>query len=147
MNFIKRLCIKIFTAGNGFYKQPEEDISVNKAITASKKWYLPSYFISKPTDTVFNFDASGSMGYSDYPPTRLDGGIEAAIEYINTRSIQNPTDRIAVVAFTESARIVIPLTPICEKKRIVKAIRSLTSGGGTDITKGLEATIHIFDQE
>lgn len=101
----------------------------------------------QPRDTIQILDISGSMDCPDYPPTRLAGGIEAAIEYINSRAAQCPQDRIAIVTFSTRARIVLPLTPIDEKETIVAALEQLRADGETDIAKGLQAAIRIFDEE
>jgi len=98
----------------------------------------------QPRDTVIVEDVSGSMDLSDYPPTRLDGGIEAAVEYINVRSDQCPNDRLAVVAFDHTAWVVIGLTSITNIDRLIKAVYRLKIRGGTDIAKGLDKTVDIF---
>jgi uncharacterized protein with von Willebrand factor type A (vWA) domain len=87
------------------------------------------------------------MGGSDYPPTRLDGGIKVSVEYVDKRIEQSPNDRVAVVSFNSTARIVLPLTPITNKEKIVRVIRKLTAGGGTDIAEGLKAAAEIFEAE
>jgi len=81
----------------------------------------------------------------DYWPTRLEGGICAAIAYTNARAEQCPNDRIAVVSFNSAAQTVLPLTSIAEKVTIIRAIRGLTPFGGTDIAKGLNAAAKIYD--
>jgi len=98
----------------------------------------------QPRDTVQILDISTSMGCPDYNPTRLDGGIKAAIEYINNRLVQCPKDRIAVVTFNTKARIVLPLTPIVEAESAVAVLQKLKPDGGTDIAEGLQAAIQIY---
>ena len=101
----------------------------------------------QPRDTIQILDISISMDCSDYRPTRLAGGIQAATEYISSRAAQSTEDRIAVVTFDTNARIVLPLTPVGEQKNIVAVIRRLKLGGGTDIAEGLQAAIRIFREE
>jgi uncharacterized protein with von Willebrand factor type A (vWA) domain len=100
-----------------------------------------------PRDTIVTQDVSGSVGTKDYPPTRLAGGIAATIEYTNARARHHPDDRIAVISFTDRAKILLSLTPITRKPDIIKVVSQLTSGGGTDIAAGLKAAIAVFDQE
>ena len=103
--------------------------------------------IEQPQDIIQILDISASMDCSDYPPTRLNGGIEAATEHVNSRAIQGPQDRIAIVTFNIKARIVLPLTPVDQKERIVANLSKLNAGGGTDIAEGLHAAIRIFEEE
>ena len=102
-----------------------------------------------PVDTVIVVDISGSMGDADYHPTRLDGGIEASVEYVNTRAGKHPKDRIAVVSFSDNGSVVLGLTDISKRDRIISAIKSLMIEGGTNITTGLQKAIDIYrkDQE
>jgi Mg-chelatase subunit ChlD len=104
-------------------------------------------FTEQPRDTVQILDISSSMGERDYVPTRLAGGIRAAIEYVNNRAAQCPEDRIAIVSFNEYAHIVIHLTSVAEKKEIIGAIKKLKASGSTDIAEGLQAAICIFDED
>lgn len=134
--------------GHTFFKQLSANPSEVIAATVAQKFSTPTVPNSSlPRDTIKVFDVSGSMGSSDYPPTRLDGGILAAIEYINARVEQCPDDRIAVVSFNDAAQLVLPPTPITHRDTIIRAIRRLTAAGGTDIAEGLRAAIDIFDNE
>lgn len=100
-----------------------------------------------PRTAVQVIDVSGSMGTSDYTPTRLDGAIRAAIDYVKARREQSANDRIAIVAFHTVAEVVLPLTPATDTEAIIKAIRSLRASGGTDIAEGLKATVEILGCE
>ncbi|HBG60692.1 MAG: hypothetical protein A2Y10_13175 [Planctomycetes bacterium GWF2_41_51] len=96
-------------------------------------------------DTIIVTDESFSMENDDFKPTRLDGAIEAGIQYVNSRD--NPDDRVAVVGFSTEANIVLPLTSIKNKGKIVEAMRCLRIDGGTDINEGLKAAVDIFNRE
>jgi len=102
---------------------------------------------SCPIDTAIVIDVSVSMEDGDYYPTRLDGGIEAGIEYVNVRAKKHSNDRIAVVSFSDSGCIVLGLTNISKRNRIVSAIESLMIEGGTNITTGLQKAISIFSRD
>jgi hypothetical protein len=98
-------------------------------------------------DTVIVVDVSGSMELSDYPPSRLDGGIQAGIAYATTCAKERPGDRIAIVSFSERARVVLPLTPVTNRRTIQKAFRRLGLDGGTDLAQGLKAAAKLFEKQ
>ena len=100
-----------------------------------------------PRDTAIVIDVSGSMGACDYPPSRLDGGIRAGIAYAKARVTKHPGDRIAIISFSDEARVVRPLTPVTDGKAIRSALRQLTIDGGTDLAKGLGAAARLFENE
>jgi Ca-activated chloride channel family protein len=100
-----------------------------------------------PRDTAIVIDVSGSMGACDYPPSRLDGGIQAGMTYAHARAMTHPGDRIAVISFSDEAQVVLPLTPVTKRRTIQTALRKLTIEGGTDLAKGLEAAARLFEDE
>jgi len=133
---------------NRFFRELSSDASAARNTTKIQGCHLATASeADKPRDTINVADVSGSMGGSDYPPTRLDGGIKVSVEYVDKRIEQSPNDRVAVVSFNSTARIVLPLTPITNKEKIVRVIRKLTAGGGTDIAEGLKAAAEIFEAE
>ncbi len=97
-----------------------------------------------PRDTVIINDRSTSMGSRDYRPSRLAGGVTATITCINTRSGLCRQDRVALIAFNDAAEILMPLTAITEKTRLVRVLGKLSARGGTDIASGLKAAIQLF---
>lgn len=99
---------------------------------------------SPPRDTAAVLDVSSSMGISDYAPTRLKGGIGATLAYTDARRKTCPGDRVAVVSFHHAARVVLPLTPITNKKMIDRALHRLRDDGGTDLAEGLRAVASLF---
>ncbi len=58
---------------------------------------------------VFVIDHSGSMGESSGRISKLDLAKEAAIRSIELR---NPTDRVGVIAFDDSATWVVPISDL-----------------------------------
>lgn len=132
----------------GFFKQLSQATSeTDTALIGRKPFLRTASIFGMSRDTVQVFDVSGSMGSPDYPPTRLDGGIQAGIEYTTARLEQSPSDRIALVSFNNTGQVILPLTPITKSEIIIRAIRRLTAGGGTDIAEGLQAAADIFDKE
>ena len=100
-----------------------------------------------PRATAQVIDVSDSMGKPDYEPTRLEGAIRAAVDYVNARRRRSSDDRIAVIAFHSTAEVVLPLTAITQTKQIIEALHSLRASGGTDIAQGLKAAAKIFAVE
>jgi len=98
-------------------------------------------------DTVIVQDVSGSMADDDYTPTRLDGGLQAALEYYTARKKWYTDDRIALVAFNHEARIIVPLLSLDREHEFRTALQTLTADGGTDIAKGLHVAAKLFDKE
>lgn len=140
-NFLEKISIVL----NRFVKHFETDsLEFNHQTVAKKQYLPPMHNAGNPRDTVIVVDVSMSMEDCDYYPTRLDGGIEAGIEYINARA-KYPGDKIAVVSFSDDACIVLGLTDINKKSKIISALCCLTIEGGTNITKGLKAAITVFD--
>lgn len=107
--------------------------------------FLSSFF-STLKQSILILDCSGSMGDSDYPPFRLQAAIEAACEYVRTLDQEGKNAEIGVIAFDTRARTILPLTALNQVKPILKAIRSITVCGGTDIASGLESALMTFQQ-
>lgn len=142
---INKLLKKTNTALNCLFEQFGANmLEHNDQTPAEKQDVQIVYGIDGPRDTVIVEDVSGSMEDDDYYPTRLAGGIEAAVEYINICAEQSPKDRIAIVAFAHSAWVVIDLSSITQKDRLIKAVRLLNIQGGTDIAEGLKKAYEIF---
>lgn len=142
---INKLLEKTSSALNGLFEQFGANMLEHKdQIPAGRQDVQTVCSIECPRDTVIVEDVSGSMDFSDYYPTRLAGGIEASVEYINIRAEQSPKDRIAIVAFDNSAWVVIDLSSVAQKEELIKAIRQLEIKGGTNIAEGLKKAYEIF---
>ncbi|MCD4831698.1 MAG: VWA domain-containing protein [Anaerohalosphaeraceae bacterium] len=139
---MKLLSYLIETVNN--YSEVLEGHNVPKTSNLKKNCLTVIDTQSAPRDTVVITDISGSMNINDFYPTRLGGAIEAGIEYVNAR--KNLNDRIALVSFSTYAKIVLPLTNIKNKGRVIEVIRSLSIDGETDINKGLQAAVKIFSE-
>jgi len=87
------------------------------------------------------------MGASDFRPSRLDGAIQAGVANATTCAQERPGDRIAIVSFSERARVALALTPVTRSKKILKAFRRLTLDGGTDLAQGLKAAAKLFENQ
>ncbi|MGP3707822.1 vWA domain-containing protein [Gordonia paraffinivorans] len=73
-------------------------------------------------------DRSGSM---DGAP--LEGAKKALAGVV---AQLNPADVFGVVTFDDTAQVVVPAAPLSDKTRAVQAIRSIESGGCTDLSSG-----------
>ena len=145
MNTFNRLLGRVTIALRDLAVECEPDKRASEEQTTSTRPRLfKPWNAAEPRDTIIIVDVSASMDEADYPPTRLHGGIQAAIEYVNARAETYPQDRVALVSFSIEARVVLPLSAIDAKEKIVPAIQSLRIDGGTDIAAGLKAAARVF---
>jgi Ca-activated chloride channel family protein len=99
----------------------------------------PAVVVGVPTNQttiILTIDVSGSMCSTDIAPTRLEAAEAAAIAFI--RSQQARTE-IGIVAFSGFAAVVQP--PTTDRKDLIDAIRSLTTGRRTAIGSGILSAI------
>ena len=145
---IIRLLQKVNDALDGLVKHYEDDaLKYSEHASPGSQCMNTACETDCPVDTVIVVDVSGSMADDDYHPTRLDGGIKASVEYVNTRASKHPNDRIAVVSFSDDGSVVLGLTNISKRDRIISAIKSLTIEGGTNITVGIQKAIDIYRKD
>ena len=91
-----------------------------------------------PCDTICVIDTSGSMGWTDFKPSRLAAAIMAVLTYLTSRLSISIADRIGLVSFDTRGLIVLPLTNITDTQLIKSSVNRLKAGGGTDIAEGLK---------
>ncbi len=83
-----------------------------------------------PLALTFAVDVSGSMA----PLNRLElvkSALELLVEELDS------FDRVALVAYSSVARIILPMTHASDRGPLLEAIRGLASGGGTNLEGGL----------
>ncbi|HET6446427.1 MAG TPA: VWA domain-containing protein [candidate division Zixibacteria bacterium] len=51
----------------------------------------------------------------------------------------SPDDKISVISFSDRAQVVLPASPVEQKKTLISQINSIRADGGTEIFQGLEA--------
>jgi len=91
----------------------------------------------QPVDIVLCIDTSGSMAATDYRPDRLQAAKDAAKLFATRKVTQNYNDRVGVIGFGGSARVVHPLDSRLEK--VAAAIDQLTiTHSGTMIGRALQ---------
>ncbi|RWW38943.1 hypothetical protein BHE74_00055785 [Ensete ventricosum] len=96
--------------------------------------------VRAPVDLVTVLDVSGSMA-----GTKL-ALLKRALSFL----IQNlgPSDRLSVVAFSSTARRLIPLCRMCDsgRQQALQAVNSLVSSGGTNIADGLRKGFKVIEE-
>jgi len=99
----------------------------------------PAVVVGVPTNQttiILALDVSGSMCSTDILPTRLEAAEAAAISFVTSQRAQT---EIGIVAFSGFGAVI--QTPTTDQKRLIDAIRSLTTGRRTAIGSGLLAAI------
>ncbi len=98
----------------------------------------------KPANLVFVIDVSGSMNREN----RLNLVKKSLFFLIDEL---DKHDRIGIVTFNTSARMVLPMTQVRNRSRIYDAVRSLSAGGSTNAGEGLRIGYRMaekwFDEE
>ena len=92
--------------------------------------------VRRPTDVVVVLDTSGSMSGS-----KLQAAKGAVHELIGQLS---EDDRLALVTYDDSARTVLSLRPVADRHRVRQAVDSLETGGGTNMSSGLDRALNLL---
>ena len=82
-------------------------------------------------DLALVVDCSGSMAAAG----KLERVREAILRFVERL---RPADRVALIAFDDTARTVLPLAGSGDRARLREAVASLTSGGSTNLCAGVE---------
>ena len=110
--------------------------SRSRSPPVARTWSAASRYAR--TSVILAMDVSGSMCSTDVEPNRLAVAQEAAREFVEN---QPKGVRMALVVFSGFAELAVP--PTTDRKALVAAIESLTTGRGTAIgaamLKGLDA--------
>jgi Ca-activated chloride channel family protein len=85
----------------------------------------------KPAHLVFLVDVSGSMSGPDRLPL-AKRSLGVLVEHLNAR------DTVAIATYAGDTRVVLEPTPGTDRARILGAIDSLTTGGGTAMGSGMQ---------
>ncbi len=89
-------------------------------------------------DAVLVIDTSGSMQQTDWKPSRLEAAKEAAKAYVQRLATEEPDSRVAIISYSQRARVVCGLSTVRASNALGHAIDSITSIMWTNITSGLE---------
>jgi len=91
---------------------------------------IPSQTILPSGALLIVLDCSGSMGSSQGGVEKMEIANEAAVQAVSTLY---PQDLVGVIAFDTEARWIVNLTDVRDGGRIIKMIRSIHPGGGTNM--------------
>ncbi len=92
-----------------------------------------------PSNLVFLVDVSGSMQADNKLPL-LKESMKLLVSKLGK------TDRVSIVAYAGSDRVVLAPTAADEKEKIEKAIDGLTSGGSTHASQGIVTAYKLAEQ-
>lgn len=109
---------------------------VHQLIRIGIKGNTVEYNELPPANFVLLVDVSGSMGASDKLPLLLEG-------FTRFTNKMGDRDRIAIVTYAGSAGVALPSTSGKEKAKIIKALKSLQSGGSTAGAEGIATAYQI----
>jgi len=105
---------------------------------------IPDRVVMPETAVVFVLDRSGSMrnkvlGSSKSQQTVANAAAAAAIDTLD------PTDLVGVIAFSNSASVIVPLAPNENPDATRQAVLGIVSDGGTNLALALEAARRELD--
>lgn len=99
------------------------------------------------SDFVFVIDISGSMNTPDIPPSRIVAAKYAAIDMVDERRAADPNGRLGIVAFSEKADLVAPLTPLTKSEELKRAIAGISTRSANNLLDGFHLTKEVFDRQ
>ena len=121
----------------GYYRTPlEETLPVEMQIKDQKR--------RAKLTMVFIIDKSGSMADASGGVAKVELAKEAVV-----RSIQllSPLDKVGVIAFDETAKWVVPITPLDDLDAVINRVGSIRADGGTDIYAGVKAASEVLPSD
>lgn len=89
-------------------------------------------------------DLSGSMEISDMKPTRRAAAIRANQEIVKIKAQQHPEDKIGVIGFQASAKLLLAPTFSCNIGNLEETIDNTVLTGGTDFVEPLKLAYKCF---
>ena len=95
-------------------------------------------------DIVLVNDISCSMGADDWEPSRLEGVKKASLAFLESRAKRYPDDWLGIVAFDDTAEVILPLTEISRQSLIAQKIDELDIRGFTSIGAGLNMAKEVL---
>jgi Ca-activated chloride channel homolog len=93
----------------------------------------------RPLHLTLAIDCSGSMA-QEGGLTRIQLGLAGLIDHLKAE------DRLALVAFGDQARVVLPATAGNEHARLLEAVNELTTGGATNVAEGLSLAYQLANE-
>jgi Ca-activated chloride channel homolog len=105
---------------------------------------LPDRVISPEVATIFVIDKSGSMRRNVLGSIRNQQEIANDATALAIASLDR-NDLVGVVAFDNTAEIVVPLARNENIEKTVKEVKEISPGGGTNIAAGMERAIEMLE--
>lgn len=93
-----------------------------------------------PEVVISLIDFSGSMGHDDWPPSRLDGAIQANKELIRAKLNLAPRDIMGLIGFGDAAFVLHPPVSLKDgEQSLMTALNRVDDTlGGTNITEAID---------
>jgi len=95
-----------------------------------------------PANICILIDISGSMGSPiSYDPNNNINKLQLAGESTaNLLTLLKPEDRLCVMLFNDATQVILPFTdvPKIDKAELTKQLLALKTGGGTNISRGMQ---------
>ncbi len=111
----------------------------NKIVHIGLQGKSVNYNELKPSNLVFLIDASGSMSDENKLPL-----VKKSLKLLLNELSDN--DKISIVAYAGGAGLILSPTKATEKDKILDALNSLTSGGGTAGEQGIKLAYEIAEK-
>ncbi len=106
---------------------------------------LPDRVIAPQAATVLVMDNSGSMRRPVLGSLKTQQDIANESAALAVASMDK-SDMLGVIVFNANARVVIPLSANADVAANAEKVRSIGTGGGTDLASGLEAAVQEFER-
>jgi Ca-activated chloride channel family protein len=128
-------------------QKQQEVIVINETDLIGQSDYMmgPKPASKQSVDIILLIDTSGSMGADDYPPNRLAAAKEAAKMFTKRKVVQNYNDRVGVIGFGGSAKVVHPLDPNLDKVAVSVDKLKMTHSGSM-IGTALQAALRELNR-
>ena len=99
----------------------------------------------KPEDTVVLIDVSRSMMRKDFKPDRMTVALNTVKNFIHTKFLIDPKDRIAILAFGDDIRKLSSFS--YEEEKLNQSLRKLKISGTSQFTDGIAFSLQILVEE
>jgi len=99
----------------------------------------------KTEDTVILIDVSRSMVRKDFKPNRLTLALNAVNNFIHTKFIIDPKDRIAILTFGDTVRKLSSFT--YEEDKLINSLKKVQIGGNGQLHDGIAFSLQLLVEE
>lgn len=99
----------------------------------------------KLEDTVVLIDVSRSMMRKDFKPNRLTVAVNAVKNFINTKFVIDPKDRIAMLTFGDDIQKLSSFSN--EEEKLIQSLGKLKISGNSQLSDGIAFSLQILVEE